>query len=100
LTHQEPEVNMHAVIVNVTMPTAQADATLKVLHEHTLPRVKELPGVVRGFWTRSADGAHGTSMVVFDSRKDADQAAGLVRNTAPPSVAIESIEVREVVADV
>jgi len=91
---------MHAVVVNVTIANGQSDAVLKVLREQTVPRVKQMPGVVKGYWTRSADGAHGTSMIVFASKQNADEAAGMVRSAAPPEVKIDSIEVKEVVADV
>lgn len=91
---------MHAVIVNVTMAKEQFENNLKALREQTLPRVKQMTGLVKGYWTRSADGLHGTSVVVFGSKQNADEAAGMVRSAAPPSVTIDSIEVREVVADV
>ncbi len=91
---------MHAVIVNATLTAEQSDVALKALREQTVPRVKQMPGIIKGFWTRSADGAHGTSMVVFASKQNADDAAAAVRSAAPPSVTINSIEVREVVADV
>jgi len=90
---------MHAVIVNVTLAGEQADATLKMLREQTVPRVRQMPGVVKGYWTRSADGTHGTSIVVFASKQNAEDAAVIVRSTAPPSVTIDSIEVREVIAE-
>jgi len=91
---------MHAVIVNVTLPAGTGEAMQQALREQTLPRVKQMTGVVTGHWTRSDDGARGTSIVVFDSKEHADAAAGMVRQVAPPSVTIDSIEVREVVADV
>ncbi len=91
---------MYAVIVNATIAKGQADATLKLLREQTVPRVKQMPGLVKGYWTRSADGVHGTSIVIFGAKQNADEAAAAVRATAPPSVTVESVEVKEVIADV
>jgi hypothetical protein len=82
------------------MAREKGEAIARVLREQTLPRVKQMPGLVKGFWTRSPDGTHGTSMVVFESKQNADHAASMLRTAAPPSVTIDTIEVREVVADV
>jgi hypothetical protein len=89
---------MYAVLVNATIAGDQGDASLKMLREQTVPRIKQMPGVVRGYWMRS--GNHGTSVVVFASKQNADEAAATVRGMAPPSVTINSVEVKEVVADV
>jgi quinol monooxygenase YgiN len=90
---------MHAVIVTVTIAAGQFDAARKVLQEQAVPRVKQMPGFVKAYWTRSADGAHGTSMVVFTTKQNADEAASTVRSTAPPFVTVNGVEVAEVVAE-
>ena len=88
---------MHAVEVKVTVN--DREAAEKRLREETIPRVSELPGVVAGYWTRS-DGPDGLSMVVFESEDAARAAADLVPQMVSEAVTVESVEVRQVVANV
>jgi hypothetical protein len=92
---------MHGVLVTVNLDAAQFEAARKALQEQVIPNVKKMPGIVRGFWTRGADGTQGVSLVVFDTKEHADSASQFVRSTPPPpGVTHVSIEVREVIADV
>jgi hypothetical protein len=85
---------MHAVLVKVKL-SENPDPT--VLREQVVPRVKELPGFVAGYWTRG-DGV-GRSMVVFDSEENAQSASDLVPSMVPPGTDVEGNEVCEVVAN-
>jgi hypothetical protein len=87
---------VHAVVVKVTINDRE-DAETR-LREQVVPRISQLPGVVAGFWTRS-DGSDGLSMVVFESEEGARAAADQVPNMVSDSVDLESVEVREVVAN-
>jgi hypothetical protein len=84
---------MHAVVVRVRI-SGQPDPT--ALREQVIPRVKELPGFVAGYWTRSGD--EGLSMVVFESEENAAAASERVPSLLPDAAALESNDVREVVA--
>jgi hypothetical protein len=84
---------MHAVIVSVVL-SDNPDPT--VLREQVVPRVKELPGFVAGYWTR--DGGTGRSMVVFDSEENAHAASDMVPSMIPQGTVIEGNTVAEVVA--
>ena len=84
---------MHAVLVKVKL-SENADPT--ILREQVVPRVKELPGFVAGYWTRG-EGV-GRSMVVFDSQENAQAASDLVPSMIPSGTALEGNEVSEVVA--
>ncbi len=84
---------MHAVLVDVKL-SDNPDPT--VLREQVVPRVKELPGFVAGYWTRS-DG-EGQSIVVFDSEENAQAASDLVPSLVPSGTDIRRNDVREVVA--
>ena len=88
---------MHAVVAKVTIN--DREAAEKRLREEIIPRVSQLPGVVAGYWTRS-DGPDGLSMVVFESEDAARAAADQVPQMVSESVTLESVEVREVVANV
>jgi hypothetical protein len=85
---------VHAVIVSVKL-SENPDPT--VLREQVVPRVKELPGFVAGYWTR--DDLTGRSMVVFDSEENARAASDMVPSMVPPGTQIEGNSVAEVVAN-
>ena len=89
--------DVHAVVDKVTIN--DREAAEKRLREQTVPRVSQLPGVVAGYWTR-CDGSDGLSMVVFESEDAARAAADQVPQMVSESVTLESVEVREVVANV
>jgi hypothetical protein len=90
---------MHAVVVTVKIAAGQSDNARKSLQSDVVPRVKQAPGLVRGYWTLSDDAMNGTSVVVFESKAQADAAAQMVRQQPPPGgVTLNSVEVREVVA--
>jgi hypothetical protein len=90
---------MHAVAVRVTLnDSEQAEAFLR---EQIVPQVAQAPGLVNAYWTRSADGGNGSSMIVFESEEAAKAMAERISGEGgPPAEAatIESVEVREVVA--
>ena len=63
-----------------------------------MPGVSQAPGFVGAYWTRSADGSNGLSMLVFDSEDAAQAMADRIGGMVPEGVTFESAEVREVVA--
>ena len=92
---------MHAAIASVSIAPEKFDGARKNLREEVVPRVKQAPGLVRGYWTINADHTQGTSCLVFDTKEHADAAAAMARSgPLAPGVTFISIEVREVVADV
>ena len=91
---------MYAVVVNVSIAAGQFAAARKMLNEQVVPRVKQAPGFVKGYWTVRDDSSQGTSMAIFQTKQDADSAITMVRNTPPPpGVSLNSAEVREVIAE-
>ena len=87
---------MHAVLVKVSI--SEVEGSEKALRETVVPRVSQMPGFVAGYWTRSADGSNGRSMIVFESEDAARTAAERIGGSVPEGVTFESAEVREVVA--
>ena len=85
---------MHAVVVTVTVN--DAEASMNRLRDDVVPQVKQMPGVVAGYWTRKDD--TGISMVVFESEDGAKAMSERVPTIVPDEVTLESVEVREVVA--
>jgi hypothetical protein len=88
---------MHAVVVKVSIK--DADAAQKSLEELVVPRVKQAPGFVAGYWTRADDRSNGQAMIVFESEDAARAAADQLRANVPDPVTLDSAEVREVVAN-
>lgn len=87
---------MHAVVVRVSI--SDVETAQKGLEEIVVPRVKQAPGFVAGYWTRSDDGSNGRSMIVFESEDAARTAAERIGSNVPEGVTFEGAEVREVVA--
>ena len=89
---------MHAVVVRVTINDFERGR--QFLTEQVVPRVKQAPGFVAGYWTRSEDQGNGLSMIVFESEDAARTAAQMIESSAPQDegVTLEGTEVREVVA--
>jgi hypothetical protein len=86
---------MHVIVVKVNIDDPEV-ATAR-LREDVVPSVSQAPGFVAGYWTRK-DGT-GLSMLVFESEEAATNAEQRVRANMPDGVNLESIEVREVVAN-
>jgi hypothetical protein len=87
---------VHAVVVNVTI--SDFEGGRQMLEEEVVPRVKQAPGFVAGYWTRAADD-RGMSMMVFESEDAANGAAQFIKSQpGNDAVTLDNVEVREVVA--
>jgi len=90
---------MHAIIASVTIEPGHDEEAQAQLENNVLPMVKQAPGAVSGYWMRSDDGQHGSSVVLFENEEAARAGADMIPNTPRPDfVTFDSIEVREVVA--
>lgn len=88
---------MHAVVLKVSIK--DYEGARKALTEQVVPRVKQAPGFVAGYWTQSDDRSNGVGMIVFESEDAARATAERLRANVPEPVTLESAEVREVVAN-
>jgi heme-degrading monooxygenase HmoA len=92
---------MHAVVVRVTIKDEQAGE--EMLHNEVVPAVKQVPGFVTGWWTRSQDRTNGMSLIVLESEEAAQAVKQRLESPEGPArtgfVEIQGIEVREVVAN-
>ena len=86
---------MHAVVVKVTIN--EQDAADTALREQVVPGVSQAPGFVAGYWTRKDD--TGLSMIVFESEQAASGMSERITSMVPDTVTLDSVEVREVVAN-
>ena len=88
---------MHAVVVRVTVNDDERGR--RMLNEEVVPRAKQAPGFVAGYWTRSGSDESGLSMIVFESEEAARAVSERIPGTVPEGVTLENVEVREVVAN-
>jgi ribosomal protein L35AE/L33A len=86
---------MYAVLTRVTI-NDEEQAT-RNLQDNVVPRVRQAPGLVAGYWVR-LDGNQGRSIVVFESEEAAQAAADQVRAMQFEFVTLDSVDVLEVVA--
>ena len=87
---------MHAVVVKASI--SDTESARKTLTEQVVPGVSNAPGFVAGYWTWSGDQSNGQSMLVFESEEAAQAVADRIRGMVTEGAAVESTEVREVVA--
>jgi hypothetical protein len=88
---------MHAVVVSVSIDDFDQASTF--LREQIVPRVKQAPGFVAGYWVALDGHQRGRSVIAFESEEAAQNAAKMIGESDNPGVNIESVEVGEVVAD-
>ena len=69
---------------------------MRELREQVVPGVSQAPGFVAGYWTRRE--GTGLSMVIFESEEAANAMSERIPSIAQDTVTLESVEVREVVA--
>jgi hypothetical protein len=90
---------MHAVVVKVSV--TDGEPATKYLREEIVPRVKQAPGLVAGYWVRLEGGDEGNSVVVFESEDQARAVADQIRGDVDsnPGVTLKDVSVGEVVAN-
>jgi hypothetical protein len=86
---------MHAVIVSVTVH--DGEQATEYLRSEVVPRVKQAPGFVAGYWVRIEGGGKGRGTVVFESEDNARAAAAQIQQAPGEAVTLDSVDVGEVV---
>ncbi|MDQ3905959.1 MAG: hypothetical protein M3300_11085 [Actinomycetota bacterium] len=93
---------MHAVFVEVDVEDSVSIEDARERLQENAPRIARENGARAGYWL-APQGGRGVSVVVFDSRDEAEKLAsqfhvGESPRNAPAGVTFRSIEVREVIA--
>jgi hypothetical protein len=93
-------MDMHAVLVSANI--GDRAVAEPFLHSEVVPQVAKAPGLVAAYWLAPDGGTtgQGTAIVVFESEEQAQAMSEQVEAAAGPTVTIESISVREVVANI
>ena len=90
---------MYAVLVTVQLNRTLSDAeAAEHLQANVLPRARQQPGVVSGYWLSPQDG-QGLSILLFENAAAAQAAAAGIPN-APRAdfLTLVGVEVRKVIA--
>ena len=92
---------MFARVGHSRIDPAQFEAARKALETEILPRVRQMPGVVAGYWLAPVEGK-GLTIVVFENKQAAEAPVPNAQpgDTPAPGVTIESVEIREVVGQI
>jgi heme-degrading monooxygenase HmoA len=91
---------MHAVVGKVSVQSGREDEAVENLKAEVLPRVKQAPGLVGGYWLAPQDG-QGMGITFFESEEAAQAAMEMAqKNPTPDYVSWDSIDVREVIAQI
>jgi hypothetical protein len=93
------EVQVHANFIEVSVDLS-VDPERKGLHEGVIPRVRQLPGLVAGYWLDPVGGS-GMSLALFETEESARgalESMGIKVGSSPaPGVTVQRIETREVI---
>ncbi len=92
-------MDMYAVLVTVQLNRALSDEeAAEYLQTNVLPRARQQPGVVSGYWL-APEGGQGLSIRLFENEAAAQAAAADLRNAPSPDfLTLASVEVRKVIA--
>ncbi|MCW6008365.1 hypothetical protein K1W54_28045 [Micromonospora sp. CPCC 205371] len=94
------EAIMDAVVVTVSIEPGHEAEGIEYLHANVLPGMKQVPGLVSGYWLEALDG-QGITVLLFESRETAQAAAEALPNVPRAAVAtLGTVEVRKVVAHI
>jgi hypothetical protein len=85
---------MHAVVVSVTIN--DFEQARDYLRSEIVPRVKQAPGFVAGYWVH-IEGGKGRGTIVFESEDAARGAADQISQQPGDFVTLDSVDVGEVV---
>jgi hypothetical protein len=91
---------MYAIVGKVNIEAGREDEATEYLKTNVLPLVKQAPGIIAGYWLATEAG-HGFGITIYESEEAARAAAEMAKNGPRPDyVTWDSIEVREVIAQV
>jgi hypothetical protein len=90
---------MHALLVTADVESGREEEGLEYLRA-MLPQLKDVPGLMSGYWLASTKDGESLAIVLFDNEKSAQEMAQVGLPNAPqaPGATFRGAEVREVVA--
>ena len=105
LVEFDPDVEWHSALVGMGTEVYRGKQGIREmfrdadenLRSQVVPRVKQAPGFVAGYWVRIEGGDKGRATIVFESEDNARAAAEQVKQAPGESVTLDSVDVGEVV---
>jgi hypothetical protein len=97
---------MHALLVTAHVEPGREENDrekgLEYLRMNVLPQLKQLPGLLSGYWLATTKDGESLAVVLFENEGAAQEMAtiGLPNAPQPPGATLGAIEVREVVAHI
>ena len=90
---------MHAIVHTMTITDSPANRARLV--DEVVPRVRQLPGFVRGIWVSDPSAGTATALVVFDTQEAAEAVAATLRDPSHhhDDTVTTSVEVCELAAE-
>ena len=89
---------MYALAVNVKIESGKEDEAKEELRTNVVPRVKQAPGLVAGYWMDPQNG-FGYALLIFDSEENANAAKQMAESgPVPDFVKMNPPQVMEVIA--
>ena len=74
---------MYALAVNVKIESGKEDEAKEELRTNVVPRVKQAPGLVAGYWMDPQNG-FGYALLIFDSEENANAAKQMAESGPRP----------------
>jgi hypothetical protein len=91
---------MYAVVGEVMIQAGREAESNEYLKANIIPRVKQAPGLVGGYWLAVRDGK-GLAITLHETEESARGAVEMAKNSPRPEYAtLGDFEVREVVAQI
>jgi hypothetical protein len=93
---------MHALLVTAHVEPGPEEKGLEYLRTNVLPQLKQIPGLLSGYWLATTKEGESLAVLFFDNEESAQEMAqiGLPNAPQPPGATLGKIEVREVVAHI
>lgn len=89
---------MHALVITLGIEIGRESEGIDFVNTQVLPGMKQVPGLVAGYWLASAAG-EGVTLLVFENQQAAKSAAAGITNAPMADFAtLKSVDVREIVA--
>ena len=92
---------MYGIMVQVVVDTAREDQAKTILVNNVVPEARARRGFVAGYWLRALEGNVLRAVQIYETEKDAREAAEHIQSQGPPPgapVTLQSVEVFAVIA--
>ncbi len=91
---------MHALVINVGIEPGREDEGVEYVEANVIPQMRQLPGLIAGYWLAARDGK-GLTLLVFEDEQSAQNTAkGLAEVPTAQFASVGNVDIRAVVANI